>query len=235
MLAILQSALHLYYNYDSVTLPVTQFETDASSGQPPKREHPIIQIKALLVNLPKWIGIRAVIMTFLGPIFYLIFIRMAAWCFFSYMAALLQDVPASQRSYIPPYNYSLVVRSFTSSVCLSTLWDLSNAIFSAYLTQEPMKQDQPLTSSSKDPNASLLNGLKAKREILRVSSIAFYQVCKCLTCLDICVLRAGSHQSAVPSTAKSHLRRHRSPERFGMGPDHDSLLGKNSRHQQSRR
>ena len=179
MLAILQSALHLYYNYDSVTLPVTQIKKDANSGQPPSQEHPVIQVKALLFNLSKWIGIRAASMAILGPIIYPIFIRRAAWSFFSYMAALLQDVPASQRSYLPPYHYSLIVRSFISSVCLSTLWDLSNAIFSAYLTQKPMKQEQPLTSSSKDPNASLLNGLKAKREILRVSSIALYQVCKC--------------------------------------------------------
>ena len=178
MLAVLQSGLHLYYSYDSVTLPVTQVKTDASSEQPPKREHPILQMKALIPSLVREIGIRAAGMAILGPIVYALFIRRAAWNCSLYFAALLWDVPASQLSYIPPYHYSLMFRSGTSSAFLITLWEFSNAIFSAYLTQEPMKQEQPLTSISKDPNASLLNGLKAKREIIRVSSIAILSLIK---------------------------------------------------------
>lgn len=41
-----------------------------------------------------------------------------------------------------------------------------------------MKGEQPLTSASKDPNASLLNGLKAKREVIRVSSMALFEFVK---------------------------------------------------------
>lgn len=178
MLAILQSGSHLYYDYDSGSLPVTRAKTGASSGQPRKQEHPIFQVKALLPNLSRKTGIQAAGMAFLGPIIYTLFIRRAAWSLSLYFAALLWDVPASQLSYIPPYHYSLILRSFTSSALLITLWEFSNAIFSAYLTQEPLKREQPLTSDSKDPNASLLNGLKAKREIVRVSSIASFEFIK---------------------------------------------------------
>ncbi|CAF9920898.1 MAG: hypothetical protein ALECFALPRED_001659 [Alectoria fallacina] len=167
MLAILQSGSHLYYDYDSGSLPVTRAKTGASSGQPRKQEHPIFQMKALLPNLSRKTGIQAAGMAFWGPIIYTLFIRRAAWSLSLYFAALLWDVPASQLSYIPPYHYSLILRSFTSSVLLITLWEFSNAIFSTYLTQEPLKREQPLTSDSKDPNASLLNGLKAKRETVR--------------------------------------------------------------------
>lgn len=172
MLAILQSGSHLYYDYDSGTLPVIQAKTGTSSGQPREREHPIFQMKALIPGLSRKVGIRAAGMAILGPIFYALFIRRVAWSCSLYFAALLWDVPASQLSYIPPYHYSLILRSLTSSALLITLWEFSNAIFGAYLTQEPMKREQPLTSDSKDPTASLLNGLKAKREIIRVSSIA---------------------------------------------------------------
>ena len=172
MLAVLQSGLHLYNNYDSATLPVTQAKTNANSGQPPKREHPVFQIKATIPNLVLDIFIRAIGMAFLGPIAYALFIRRAAWSCSLYFAALLWDVPPSQLSYIPPYHYSLILRSAFSSFLLTSLWEFANATFSAYLTQEPMKAEQPLTSASKDPNASLLNGLKAKREVIRVSSMA---------------------------------------------------------------
>ena len=178
MLAVLQSGLHLYYNYDSVTLPVTQAKINTNSGQPPKREHPIFQIRATIPDLTREIIIRATGMAILGPIAYALFIRRAAWSCSLYFAALLWDVPPSQLSYIPPYHYSLVLRSAASSGLLIALWEFANAIFSAYLTQEPMKREQPLTSASKDPNASLLNGLKAKREVIRVSSMAPFEFVK---------------------------------------------------------
>lgn len=183
MLAILQSGLHLYHNYDSVTLPVTQARTNSNAGQPPKREHPIFQIKATILDLIEDTFIRAAGMAVLGPIAYALFIRRAAWSCSLYFAALLWDVPPSQLSYIPPYHYSLVLRSAFSGGLLIALWEFANAIFSAYLTQEPMKREQPLTSASKDPNASLLNGLQAKREVIRVISMAPSRIYQALTLL----------------------------------------------------
>ena len=190
VLAIVQSGLHLYYNYDSVTLPVTKAKIDAISGQPPKQEHPIFQMKVLLPSLLRKVCIRAVGVAIFGPIAYTgtPFIRRAAWSGSLYYNALLWDVPNSQLSYIPPFHYSLILRSCTSSAFLITLWEFSNAIFSAYLTQEPMKREQPLTSDSKDPNATLLNGLKARRDIIRVSSITPFEFVKCLYCTDFCFL-----------------------------------------------
>ena len=178
MHAILQSSLHLYYDHDSVTLPVTQAKTDASSRKLRKKEHPLLQMKALLPTQSRKMGIRAAGMAILGPIAYALFVRQAAWSCSLYFAAVLWDVPPSQLSYIPPYHYTLIFRSLTSGALLITLWEFSNAIFSAYLTQEPMKREQPLTTDSKDPNASLLNGLKAKREIIRVSYIASFEFAK---------------------------------------------------------
>ena len=150
----------------------------------------MFQMKLLLPNLLRSVGIRAVGVAVLGPIAYTCtpFIRRVAWSFSLYYNALLWDVPASPLSYIPSIHFSLIRRSLTSSALLITLWGFSNAIFSAYLTQEPMKREQPLTSESKDPNTSLLNGLQAKREIIRVSSIASSETVKYSYCTDLCFL-----------------------------------------------
>ena len=51
---------------------------------------------------------------------------------------------------------------------LLCIWEFSNAVFSAYVAQEPLKKDQPLTNDSRDPNGSLLNGLRSKKEIAKV-------------------------------------------------------------------
>ncbi|MCJ1283842.1 hypothetical protein MMC26_003173 [Xylographa opegraphella] len=57
---------------------------------------------------------------------------------------------------------------------LLCLWEFSNAAFSAYVGQAPLKNGQPLTTDSRDPNGSLINGLKAKKEITR--TFAFWEL-----------------------------------------------------------
>jgi hypothetical protein len=52
---------------------------------------------------------------------------------------------------------------------LSLLWDISDIFFTMQLTREPLKNGQPLTTESKDPNGSLLNGLKSKKARISVS------------------------------------------------------------------
>jgi nucleoporin NDC1 len=171
MLATLQSLLHLYYDYDKVLLPPTQSKTESTTEQPQKEEHPLARIKALLPNLAQDLGLRAAGVSILGPIIYALFIRRTAWSCSLWLAELLWDVPASQLSYIPPYHISLILRSLSSGVFLLALWEASNALFGAYVAQEPIKKGQPLTSEAKDPNGALLNGLKSKRGTLRVSRL----------------------------------------------------------------
>jgi nucleoporin NDC1 len=54
-------------------------------------------------------------------------------------------------------------------ICL--LWSFSNAAFSFWLAKEPIKNGQPLTTESKDPNGSLLNGLKSKKPRISVITV----------------------------------------------------------------
>ncbi|RMJ28067.1 Nuclear envelope protein [Aspergillus sp. HF37] len=50
-----------------------------------------------------------------------------------------------------------------------------NLFFSAFIGKEPLKRGQPLTADAKDPNGSLLDGLKAQREM--VKTYAFWELC----------------------------------------------------------
>ena len=167
MLAAWQSSLHLCYDYDKVTLPTTQPTKESTTEQPSKKQSPVFVLRELIPSLGRSIGVRAACMSILGPFIYAGFIRSKVWSWSLYFAALIWDIPNSQVSYTPPY-LSVLVRAFTASALLITLWEVSNAIFTAYVAQEPLKKDQPLTSESKDPNGSLLIGLKTKRGVPRV-------------------------------------------------------------------
>lgn len=196
MLATLQSLLHLYYDYDRVTLPPTHTKTAPTTEQPQKEEHPFATIKASLPRLAQKIGLRAAGMSILGPIVYALFIRRTAWSCSLWVAELLWDVPGSRLSYIPPYHISLILRSLSSGFLLIALWESSNALFGAYVAQEPIKKDLPFTSEAKDPNGALLNGLKSRRETLRVSGLAS-PTSQSLTPLVFCVLGARIHQPTI--------------------------------------
>lgn len=63
---------------------------------------------------------------------------------------------------------------FFQSLFLISLWDFSSLAYDAYMSQEPMKMGQPLTDGSKDPNGTLLNGLRANREFAK--SNAFWEL-----------------------------------------------------------
>lgn len=106
-----------------------------------------------------------------GPLLYSLTFRRTAWrtslaCarFFRWDIAYTQEL-----SYIPPYHYGLIFRSFFSGFLLLLIWRVSNVAFSAYVAQEPLKRGQPLSEDSKDPNGSLINGLKAKKTAVKVS------------------------------------------------------------------
>lgn len=66
------------------------------------------------------------------------------------------------------------------------LWEFANTAMTIYLSKEPVKRDkehklQPITRDSKDPNGSLLLGLRAKKDLLRVSSQVLQASKLCLT------------------------------------------------------
>ena len=170
MLAALQSTIHLYYDYDKLGLPTTPIRREPALERDLNKPTTILQIREDLPKLARTIFLRAIGLSMAAPVLYALFFRSAAWKYSLLIAEIIWDVPHSRLSYIPPYHITLIVRSFTSSSLLLALWELSNIAFSAYAAQEPLKNGQPFTSESKDPNGTLLLGLQSRREVPRVGS-----------------------------------------------------------------
>lgn len=64
---------------------------------------------------------------------------------------------------------ALVMHCIWAGFLLSIVWAIGNYAFSQFMVKEPLKNGKPLSSDSKDPNGSLLNGLKSKKMPIRVS------------------------------------------------------------------
>lgn len=68
-----------------------------------------------------------------------------------------------------PSDLFLFARCMYGGVLVSILWATGNVAFSASMAREPLKNGKALTSESKDPNGSLLTGLKSKKDTVKVS------------------------------------------------------------------
>lgn len=172
MLAATQALLHLYYDYDKVVLPTPRIRTETQAVQPAGVEPPKARLKRDTPIVVRSAIARAVATGILGPVVYALLVRPVAWPWSLYFARLFWNIPKDAAPpRFPPYHISLILRSAMSGMLLLCLWDLSNVAFSAFVAQEPLKKGQPLTDDSRDPNGSLLNGLKSKKEAPRVRSL----------------------------------------------------------------
>jgi len=172
MLATTQALIHLYYDYDKVVLPISKLRAEGPADKPTDVEPPTARVKRDLPVAMRSSIARAVATSIVGPFVYALLVRPFAWPWSLYLARLFWSIPKdSAPPRFPPYHISLILRSATAGVLLLCLWDLSNAAFSAFVAQEPLKNGKPLTDDSRDPNGSLLNGLKSKKEAPRVRCI----------------------------------------------------------------
>lgn len=177
ILAAFQSFWHLYCDNDRIRLPITNRKPEASSEQ---GTHVVVspfkQIKRQIPVVLRSSGIRVVLSVLSGWFVYWLLLRQFAWGWTVFFAKLVYDLPRSQAhaTGIPPYHIYLIFRSMLSSFLLMLLWESSTLLFTAFATEEPLKLGRPLTDASKDPNGSLLNGLKSKKELPR--TFAFWEL-----------------------------------------------------------
>ncbi|KAL3437676.1 nucleoporin protein Ndc1-Nup [Aspergillus tetrazonus] len=178
LLAIGQSLAHLYNDYDRVPIAIT----DKPVGGADQKTHPTKPIsKRLQEGLHETLRdglFRSTVVALVCPVVYVFFLRRRAWTYTMSFAKLFWDFPRSAAdppSLILPVKPPLIARTIFSGALLVLCWQTTNLFFSIFLSQEPMKRGQPLTSEAKDPTGSLLNGLKAKKETVR--DFAFWELC----------------------------------------------------------
>ncbi|KAI0025066.1 nucleoporin protein Ndc1-Nup [Xylariomycetidae sp. FL0641] len=121
-------------------------------------------------------GTLAIAVGFANYVFLYHFLRPSAWAWtISIFRRFYHGLP---RTNIPPHrapwSFWMLGRSMWAGFLLNLLWSFADATFKLQLGREPLKKQQPLTSESKDPNGSLLTGLKSKKP--RISAFATWEL-----------------------------------------------------------
>ena len=168
MMAIVQTFAHLRFDLDRVFRRMSPATRPADQRLRP-RPLSIAQLQAFAPGLLRRVIIRSVMVSGVGPLVYMLLLRGWAWNGMLSVARIFWDLPAMvEMSFMPPYHISLLMRSLAATFFLQLLWESSNATFGAFIAQAPLKRGQPLTDASPDPNGTLLNGLRAKKGVIKV-------------------------------------------------------------------
>jgi nucleoporin NDC1 len=170
-LALLQTGVHLFYDYDKIDMPPTKTKMEPSSDKADSSiTPPYVQLRSKLPALVTNALSRAVGMAVISPFIYSLTIRSFAWSFTRSFAKIFWNLPKSGAlPTVRPFHWTVLGKTVSAGFLLIMLWEVGNTAFSAYVAQPPLKNDRPITYESKDPNGSLLTGLKGKKLQTRVS------------------------------------------------------------------
>lgn len=180
-LAVAQAGVHLYQDYDEVTLPRKQTEsphvTPGTQVAPNATAEPLLpvpEMKKRASSIAQRSLSLVIVVALVGPFVYIFFLRSTAWWMAYSIGKTMHTLPRTSKPSGLTDVTALLVRFASSGLLLTLLWELSNQAFTIFAGQEPLKKGLPLTSDSKDPNGSLIAGLKAKKEIPK--SMAFWEL-----------------------------------------------------------
>ena len=180
MLALSQGLFDLLDDYSFLPLDITPSRGEPIASQPGGTLQSIYSRVKILTPMLKWDGtsftrsirqnvvVRVLVISVLYTLLYMFFIRRTVWGWSMSFTSLIWNLPPQRLSILPPHYPSLLYRSFTSGLQLLVLWQSSNALFRAYVSQQPIKKGQPLSADSSNPTETLLNGLKSRKETVKV-------------------------------------------------------------------
>ena len=177
MLAFCQTGMHVYSDKSSVHIPVS---APTKNPAPDNRTHKLVPISKAMQNaIPNIIQRCAVTSTVIaatGPFIYALFLRQTFWSWHLKFTKLVYSLPRSDArpTGYPPSNPRFMLHSFGVGFLLMLTWEMTSFWFSTFLSQEPLKKDQPLSTGGKDPNGTLITGLKANRDL--VKTFAFWEL-----------------------------------------------------------
>jgi nucleoporin NDC1 len=171
VLAVVQTTVHLWDDYDSIQVPAMKPKKDRNDAAVPLARGTPNPRKVLFSKLPSMITTSAILTTgawVLGTLFYFVGPRHLIWdYYYSFSRYVISLSKGSKPTGVAPF-LPLVFGFVVEGTLLVVLWQFVNKAFDLYIAQEPLKNDQPITNDSKDPNGTLLNGLKSKKEAVKV-------------------------------------------------------------------
>jgi nucleoporin NDC1 len=178
MLAIFQSCFFLYMDMGALRISIGRHRPESRSSK--QDTHPKVSLKQQFnengAALVIYCALVSAGVTVVGPFIYSMTVRQWLWKFHLAFAKLFWNLSRAnaRATGYPPCNPFLMLRSFGLGFLLLTLWMATSIGFNLFLDQEPVKKGAPLSTGSKDPNGTLLNGLKAKRDV--VKTFAFWEL-----------------------------------------------------------
>ncbi len=174
LLAIAQSCIHLWKDYDKIDVPAMKpkKERDDASATPMKLSpNPRQVLLGQLIGMATKSGILALVVAVGGFVFYFVGPRYVIWdYYYSFSKYFVSLSKTSKPTGLAPF-LPLCFQFVIQGAFLTLLWEFVNKAFDLYIAQAPLKNDQPITSDSKDPNGTLLNGLKSKKDAVKVCII----------------------------------------------------------------
>ncbi|AEO61977.1 hypothetical protein MYCTH_2312823 [Thermothelomyces thermophilus ATCC 42464] len=164
LLGVYQGLLHLYKDVDRLSLGVARPQ---NGEKKPEDGDAALQVRRFKDQLPAMLVStinQAVVGLMISVAVYPITVRGSIWKTTMVLLRPLYNLPRSNM--LPsslPFSIPTLFRCFLVSLLLMFAWNTANTAFSLFLVKHPLKNGKPLTSDSKDPNGSLLNGLKNKK------------------------------------------------------------------------
>ena len=176
MLAVSQVICHISYAYNNVEIPSHRASSKAPEQPTHKLEPVPARIRQLVFGIAQGSLIQAGFTVFFSPFIYTLFCRRILWAGHMWLAKLVYNIPRSNANpeTFPPCNIFLMFRAFVTGIYLLVMWKSASYLLSVLLVQEPLKETLPLSAQSKDPNGTLLSGLKAKKDA--VKTYAFWEL-----------------------------------------------------------
>jgi nucleoporin NDC1 len=187
VLAVAMSSVHLMDDFDSIEVPAMKPKKDrdeapaAAVRTTPKPRQILVK---KLTGLFATAGLISCISLVLGGMFYFVGPRHLVWdYYYSFNRIFISLSKTSKPTGVAPF-LPLIWGFLVEGTFLGALWLFVNKAFDLYIAQEPLKNGQPITSESKDPNGTLLNGLKSRKDAAKVcvapdtSSIARLTCCR---------------------------------------------------------
>lgn len=171
-IAILQSTMHLYFDFSSAPIQEMKRTSGAITNNMANLVDFIKKESKRMSTLA--VGCSA-LASLVGPFVYNGLLRSSVWQLHVSIARLFANLARSETN--PPgmfYVGGIMMKLFFWGTILSFTWQLNLAIFKHFIVQRPLKNLAPLSASSKDPNGTLLHGLKAKNDM--VKTFAFWEL-----------------------------------------------------------
>ena len=163
-LPCIQTLFHLAGDYNKLDLPLLKPMSPSGSAGPK------LQLYRKVQELVVSTVFKSLVTLGSGTFLYLGLFRHTAWNFSFALTKYFYfwTRNSGPKGNIPSGILDLIFRTFLTELALLFMWDWTNTVLSAYIAEPPLKKGRPLTDDSKDPNGSLLSGLRAKKQFAKV-------------------------------------------------------------------